>query len=133
MENIALSSFEAKRNGKGTRHEVGRLHRLAPPERLGARESDPRLVRWVERFLRLSASRSREGWQDTLRVFLDVLGRGETPDWRIRLGGRRVIQSSRWFPGLRGECLMHPETRVGFGVLESDGDSTGLGYDQFVR
>ena len=55
-----------------------RQRRLAPENRI------PYLVCWVERFLRLSASRSREAWQDTLRVFLEDLGQGETPDWQIR-------------------------------------------------
>lgn len=55
-----------------------RQRRLATENRI------PFLIRWVQRFHRLSASRPNEAWHDTLRVFLEYLGQGETPDWQIR-------------------------------------------------
>ena len=64
-----------------------RQRRSAPENRI------PYLVHWVERFLRLSASRSWGARQDTLRVFLKDLGQGETPDWRIRLGSGMIPQA----------------------------------------
>jgi hypothetical protein len=42
-----------------------RACRLAPDFRV------PYYARWVQRFLRLRASRPRETWRDTLTVFLD--------------------------------------------------------------
>ena len=44
----------------------------------------PHLRRWVVRFLRLRASRPREVWQDTLKVFLDDLGKGNYKGWQVR-------------------------------------------------
>ena len=61
-----------------------RQRRLAPENRI------PYLVRWVERFLRLSHARPTEAWQDTLRVFLEDLGEGQTADWQIRQAGEAV-------------------------------------------
>jgi len=55
-----------------------RQRRLAPDFKI------PHLVRWVERFLRLSSYRPREAWQDTLRVFIDDLEAAQTPAWQIR-------------------------------------------------
>jgi hypothetical protein len=61
-----------------------RRRRLAPDNRI------PYLVRWVERFLRLSASRPSEAWQDTLRYFLQGLEQGQALDWQIRQAGEAV-------------------------------------------
>lgn len=38
----------------------------------------------MERFLRLRATRPRENWKDSLRVFLQDLEAGETLDWQLR-------------------------------------------------
>ncbi len=65
-----------------------RQRRLVPENRV------PFVVAWVERFLRLQVTRSREGWEDTLRMFLQDLEEGQTLDWQLRqsrvlvLGGR---------------------------------------------
>ncbi len=61
-----------------------RLRRLAPGHRI------PYLVQWVDRFLRLSASRPKESWRDTLRVFLEDLGEGRAAAWQIRQAGEAV-------------------------------------------
>jgi hypothetical protein len=55
-----------------------RERRLAPEQRMRF------FVGWVERFLRLQAIRPREDWQDTLRVFLEDLGAGQTKSWQLR-------------------------------------------------
>ena len=55
-----------------------RERRLAPEHRIRF------VVGWVERFLRLRATRPREGWQDTLHVFLDDLGDGKIESWQLR-------------------------------------------------
>ena len=55
-----------------------RERRLAPENRMRF------LVGWIERFLRLQAIRPREDWQDTLRVFLEDLGAGQTKSWQLR-------------------------------------------------
>ena len=44
----------------------------------------PHFKRWVERFLRLRVSRPREVWQDTLRAFLEDLGKGCYKGWQVR-------------------------------------------------
>ena len=48
------------------------------------------VVGWVERFLRLRATRPPEGWQDTLRVFLDDLSDGRTESWQLRQAAEAV-------------------------------------------
>ncbi len=55
-----------------------RERQLAPEHRIRF------VVGWVERFLRLRATRPRENWQDTLRVFLDDLGDGKIESWQLR-------------------------------------------------
>jgi hypothetical protein len=55
-----------------------RVRRLAPDYRL------PYYARWVQRFLRLRASRPRETWRDTLTVFLEDLGEGHLEPWHLR-------------------------------------------------
>ena len=39
---------------------------------------------WVERFLRRRSVRPAEAWQDTLRMFLEDLGKGRTQSWQLR-------------------------------------------------
>ena len=53
-----------------------RQRRLVPENRI------PFVVIWVERFLR--ATRPRENWKDSLRVFLQDLEAGDTLDWQLR-------------------------------------------------
>jgi hypothetical protein len=55
-----------------------RGRRLAPDFRV------PYYARWVQRFLRLRASRPRETWRDTLTVFLEDLGEGQCEPWHLR-------------------------------------------------
>ena len=55
-----------------------RERRLAPEHRMRF------LVGWVQRFLRLQATRPKEDWQDTLRAFLEDLSEGQTKSWQLR-------------------------------------------------
>lgn len=41
-------------------------------------------LNWVRRFSGLAESREGEAWHDTLRVFLEDLEAGGTPDWQVR-------------------------------------------------
>ena len=52
--------------------------------RLASSSQIPFFLRWVDRFLRMSGRRPAEAWRDTLRVFLEDLAEGQTPDWQIR-------------------------------------------------
>ena len=70
----------------------------------------PYLVRWVERFLRLSRSWAGQRWQDTLLTFLEDLGKSDVAAWQIRQAGDAV----RLFCGLFLET--HP---VGAGCAAS--------------
>ena len=50
-----------------------RQRRLVPENRI------PFVVIWVERFLRLRATRPRENWKDSLQAFLQDLEAGVSP------------------------------------------------------
>jgi integron integrase len=70
-----------------------RTRRLAPDFKI------PHFERWVERFLRMSKTRPREDWHDTLRAFIEDLSVAHMPDWQIRQAADAVSLYCGQFPG----------------------------------
>ncbi len=88
-----------------------RQHRLVAENRIGF------TLAWVKRFLRLRATRSGEGWRDSLEAFLRDLSEGQTFDWQLRQAADAVTlycgqfcvqQGTRLFP--QGRSQAQPPT-----------------------
>jgi len=72
-------------------------------ERHMARENRvPYFLRWVQRYLVVSRVRPGEPWHDTLRVFLEDLEEGGTPDWQVRQAADAVSLYCGQFLGAGG-------------------------------
>jgi hypothetical protein len=62
----------------------------------------PYFLKWVQRFLGMARARQGESWHDTLRVFLEDLEAGGTPDWQLRQAADAVSLYCGQFLGQDG-------------------------------